>query len=56
MASQLAWYQTYTGNWRNLFDEVARIDAVTLDDVQRVAAKVFVETNRTVAVIETEDS
>jgi len=56
MASQLAWYQTYTGDWRNLFDEVARIDAVTLGDVQRVAARVFAETNRTVAVIETEDS
>ena len=56
MASQLAWYQTYTGDWRNLFDEVARVDAVTLDDVQRVAAEVFQETNRTVAVIETEDS
>jgi predicted Zn-dependent peptidase len=56
MASQLAWYQTYTGDWRNLFDEVARVDAVTLDDVQRVAAEVFQESNRTVAVIETEDS
>ncbi len=56
MASQLAWYQTYTGDWRNLFDEVAQIEAVTLDDVKRVAAEVFVPQNRTVAVIETEDS
>ena len=55
MASQLAWYQTYTGDWRNLFSEVDAIEAVTLDDVKRVAARVFVETNRTVAIIETEE-
>ncbi|MCB1182080.1 insulinase family protein [bacterium] len=56
MASQLAWYQTYYGDWRELFNEVARIEAVTLDDVKRVAADVFAPTNRTVALIETEDS
>ena len=56
MASQLAWYQTYTGDWKNLFAEVARIEAVSLDDVKRVAAEVFTESNRTVAIIETEDS
>ena len=55
MASQLAWYQTYTGDWRNLFDEVAEIEAVTLDDVKRVAAEVFTVKNRTVAIIETEE-
>jgi len=53
MASQLAWYQTYTGDWRNLFNEVAEIEGVTLQDVKRVAAEVFAVTNRTVAVIET---
>ncbi len=56
MASQLAWYQTFTGDWKNLFSEVARVEAVSLDDVKRVAAEVFTESNRTVAVIETEDS
>ncbi|MFN2372093.1 MAG: M16 family metallopeptidase [Candidatus Krumholzibacteriia bacterium] len=56
MASQLAWYQTFRGDWRELFNEVERIEAVTLDDVRRVAAEVFTTTNRTVAVIETEDS
>jgi len=54
MAEQLAYYQTYMGDWRKLFDEVARIEAVTLDDVKRVAAEIFVPTNRTVAIIETE--
>jgi len=56
MASQLAWYQTYTGDWRNLFKVVAAIEAVTLEDVQRVAGEIFVDTNRTVAIIETEEA
>lgn len=55
MASQLAWYQTYTGDWRQLFHEIERVEAVTLDDVKRVAGEMFVETNRTVAIIETEE-
>jgi predicted Zn-dependent peptidase len=56
MASQLAWYQTYTDDWRNMFKVVEEIEAVTLEDVQRVAGEVFVETNRTVGIIETEES
>jgi predicted Zn-dependent peptidase len=55
MAEQLAWYQTYTGNWRDLFGEVEEIEAVTLEDVKRVAKDVFAPMNRTVAIIETED-
>jgi predicted Zn-dependent peptidase len=55
MASQLAWYQTYYGNWRELFNEVERIETVTLDDVKRVAGEIFVPTNRTVGLIETEE-
>ena len=56
MASQLAWYQTYTGDWRGLFQEVEQIEAVTLEDVQRVAGEIFIETNRTVAIIKTEEA
>ena len=56
MASQLAWYQTYTHDWRNMFKVVEQIEAVTLEDVKRVAGEVFVETNRTVGIIETEES
>ena len=56
MAGQLAWYQTYTGDWRDLFKEVEQIEAVTLEDVQRVAGEIFVQTNRTVATIETEEA
>ena len=55
MADQLAWFQTYHGDWRLLFDQVQEIEAVTLEDVQRVAAEVFQKSNRTVAIIETED-
>ena len=55
MAEQLAYYQTYTGDWRSLFDEVEQIESVTLEDVQRVAKEVFVSSNRTVAIIETEE-
>jgi predicted Zn-dependent peptidase len=55
MAEQLAYYQTYTGDWRSLFGEVEQIESVTLDDVKRVAAKIFTSSNRTVAIIETED-
>ncbi len=55
MAGQLASYQTFAGDWRELFNQVERIEAVTLDDVKRVAAEIFVRTNRTVAIIETED-
>lgn len=54
MAEQLAFYQTMFGDWRRLFDAVERIEAVTLEDVKRVAAGVFQESNRTVAIIETE--
>ncbi len=57
LAEQLAYYQSFLGDWRRLFDEMARIEAVTLEDVKRVAAGIFVPSNRTVAIIETaEDS
>jgi len=55
MAGQLAQYQTTFGDWRELFNEVARIEAVTLKDVKRVAGEIFVEANRTVGVIKTEN-
>jgi predicted Zn-dependent peptidase len=52
LAQDLAIYQTYYGDWRELFRTVDRIDAVTKADIRRVANQVFVPTNRTVAVIE----
>lgn len=52
LARQLAFYQTRYGDWRELFRSVDRIDKVTKADVKRIANKVFVETNRTVASVE----
>lgn len=53
LAQDLALYQTYYGDWRELFRSVDRIDAVTKADIRRVANSVFVPTNRTVGIIET---
>jgi len=52
LAIQLATYQTRYGDWRELFRTVDRIDQVTKADIRRVANATFVDTNRTVGVIE----
>ncbi|MBF2072584.1 MAG: insulinase family protein [Synechococcales cyanobacterium C42_A2020_086] len=48
MASLLPEYEAKTGDWRNLFTQLAAIDAVTAADVQRVANQLFQPQNRTV--------
>ncbi|NLM17140.1 MAG: insulinase family protein [Candidatus Riflebacteria bacterium] len=53
-AEALASYQQLWGDWRELFNETARIEAVTQEDIMRVANKYFTRDNRTVASIETE--
>jgi predicted Zn-dependent peptidase len=53
LANALAEYQTRYGDWRELFRQLDRVDKVTKADVRRVANKVFVDTNRTGAWIET---
>ncbi|HET7435785.1 MAG TPA: pitrilysin family protein [Thermoanaerobaculia bacterium] len=53
LALQLAMAQTLSGDWRDLFREVDRIDQVTAADVKRVAAKTFLATNRTTGTLET---
>ena len=53
LAAQLATYQTRYGDWRELFSSVDRIDQVSKADIRRVANETFVDTNRTVGVIET---
>ncbi|MGZ5444645.1 MAG: M16 family metallopeptidase [Thermoanaerobaculia bacterium] len=52
LALQFAISQTINGDWRELFREVERIDAVTAADVKRVANATFTEGNRTVAKLE----
>lgn len=54
LARQIATFQTRFGDWRELFRNVDRLDAVSKADILRVAKKTFVETNRTIAMIETE--
>ncbi|HET6372188.1 MAG TPA: pitrilysin family protein [Candidatus Polarisedimenticolia bacterium] len=53
LAASIAEYQTTHGDWKELFNAVARIEKVTKADIRRVAAKTFVDTNRTVGMIET---
>ena len=52
LAEQLAEYQTRFGDWREMFRDIAKIDAVTKADIKRVAQKTFVDSNRTIAQIE----
>jgi predicted Zn-dependent peptidase len=53
LATNLATNQTRYGDWRELFRSVDRIDQVTKADIRRVANETFVDTNRTVGIIET---
>lgn len=48
MASLLAEFEAKTGSWRNVFKELQAIEAVTADDVLRVAQATFESQNRTV--------
>jgi predicted Zn-dependent peptidase len=53
LAMQLATAHRRHGDWRELFREVERIQAVTAEDIRRVANQTFIATNRTVGMIET---
>jgi predicted Zn-dependent peptidase len=52
LAQQLGTYQGLMGDWRELFKNEERLEKVTKADIRRVAAKTFVPSNRTVAIIE----
>lgn len=54
LANALAEYQTRYGDWRELFLQLDRVDKVTKEDIKRVANKIFVDSNRTSAEIQTE--
>jgi predicted Zn-dependent peptidase len=51
LASQIAYYEVKTGDWRNLFRWLADIEEVTREDIQRVAQTYFSERNRTVGYL-----
>ncbi len=54
LAGQLATYEVLTGDWRNLFRKLDAINAVTREDLQRVARQYFTERNRSVAYLESD--
>jgi len=56
MASLLPEYEAKTGSWRNLFEELQAIEAVTAEDVQRVAQATFRAENLTVGRLLPEES
>jgi predicted Zn-dependent peptidase len=51
LASQLAMYQAVAGDWRYVLTSRDKVAAVTAADVQRVAARYFTKSNRTVGVL-----
>lgn len=53
LANEIARHQALLGDWRELFEYMDEVDAVTAADVRRVAAETLRPTNRTIAVIET---
>jgi hypothetical protein len=52
LANILADYQTRYGDWREMFRELDKINAVSKADIRRVAQQTFVDSNRTTARIE----
>ena len=52
LAQALGTTQARYGDWRELFTDIDRIDKVSKADIRRVANQTFVNTNRTVGVIE----
>jgi predicted Zn-dependent peptidase len=53
LANNLGIYQARYGDWRELFNQVDRIDKITKADIRRVAKQTFNGNNRTVGIIET---
>ncbi|MGA7935804.1 MAG: pitrilysin family protein [Kovacikia sp.] len=56
MAQSLLEYEVKTGSWRNLFREIDQIEAVTVQDIQRVAQATFVPQNRTIGRLLSKES
>ncbi len=48
MARILAEYDAKTGDWRNIFNELTRLETITPEDIQRVAKVTFTDENRTI--------
>ena len=48
MARILAEYDAKTGDWRNIFNELTKLEAIVPQDIQRVAQTTFTAENRTI--------
>lgn len=48
MARILAEYEAKTGSWRNIFKDLARLEEITPEDIQRIARTTFTAENRTI--------
>jgi predicted Zn-dependent peptidase len=55
LAQTLVESEVKLGSWRQLFEEIDRVDAVTAADIQRVAQATFTDTNRTVGKLITKN-
>jgi predicted Zn-dependent peptidase len=53
LAAQLTFYEVITGDWRNLFKQLDKIEKVTAEDIQRIAGEYFTTKNRSVGIIQT---
>jgi len=56
LAMQLCQMQQYFGDWRELFRQLDKINAVTAEDLQRVANEYFKEKSRNVVMMNTSKS
>jgi len=55
-ANTIGTYDVFHGDYRKLFDAVKSYNAVTKEDLQRVARKYFSANNRTVATLVPDNS
>lgn len=55
MAYYLVEYQAKTGSWRNLFEQLKKIEAVTSEDILRVAKATFTSENKTIGRLLTDE-
>ncbi|MEM9540157.1 MAG: pitrilysin family protein [Cyanobacteria bacterium P01_E01_bin.42] len=56
LAYSLVEYQAKTGNWRNLFEQLQKIEAVTAEDILRVARATFTPENKTIGKLLKDES
>jgi predicted Zn-dependent peptidase len=56
LADKLATNQLRYGDWREMFRHIDHIDDVSNDDVKRVANEIFVDSNRTVGIMENKNA